>query len=62
MVAQALETFKIPDHVPPALVLPVQIAEGDEFLAAPHAYMAKLHQTCPPVFYRTSPHSAAPGR
>ncbi len=55
MVAQALETFKIPDHVPPALVLPVQIAEGDEFLAAPHAYMAKLHQTCPPVFYRTSP-------
>lgn len=45
----------IPDHVPASLVRAVQIAEGADFLAAPHAYMAKLHETCPPIFYRTSP-------
>ena len=55
MATQALDRFHIPDHVPPELVLPVQIAEGDEFLAAPHAYMARLHEWCPPVFYRTTP-------
>ena len=43
MATQAPATCKIPEHVPPELILPVQIAEGEEFLAAPHAYMARLH-------------------
>jgi cytochrome P450 len=59
MVAMTDDKFKIPDHVPPELILPVQIADGDEFLAAPHKYMANLHNTCPPIFYRTSPMSGS---
>ncbi len=52
MASQTLEKPTIPAHVPPDLVLPVQIAEGADFLKAPHAYMANLHSWCPPVFYR----------
>lgn len=52
----AQEPFKIPAHVPPELVIPAQITEGDQFLAGPHAYMAKLHDWCPPIFYRLLPH------
>lgn len=55
VATQTPERFTIPDHVPRDLILPVQIAEGAEFLAAPYAYMARLHETCPPVFYRVSP-------
>ena len=55
MTTQSPEPFTVPDHVPRELILPVQVAEGDDFLAAPYAYMARLHETCPPVFYRLSP-------
>ncbi len=56
MATQTPSTFQIPAHVPPDLVRPVQIAEGADFLnGPPHAYMARLHDTCPPIFYRTSP-------
>ncbi len=59
MATQTVEAAEVPDHVPPELVLPVQIAEGDEFLKAPHAYMANLHNWCPPVFYRKNPQAGA---
>jgi cytochrome P450 len=56
MTATAPAPFRIPDHVPPDLIMPVQIAEGEDFLAGPpHAYMAALQERCPPIFYRTSP-------
>jgi cytochrome P450 len=42
---------QIPDHVPATLVRPIGLTEGPEFLAAPHAFMASLHDTHPPVFY-----------
>lgn len=41
----------IPDHVPPELIYDARITEGAEFLAAPHQFMAELHQKAPPVFY-----------
>jgi len=44
----------IPAHVPPELVLPIGLVEGPEFLKAPHAFMASLHQTHPPVFFSPS--------
>lgn len=47
--------LEIPAHVPPELVFNVGITTGPEFLAAPHAYMAKLHETHPPLFYSTNP-------
>src|SRR5262245_43529668 len=46
----------VPPHVPPELVLPIGLAEGPEFLAAPHAFMANLHDTHPPVFFNVSQH------
>jgi cytochrome P450 len=49
---------RIPAHVPPELVRPIGLTEGPEFLAAPHAFMAGLHETHPPVFYSTSQHAA----
>lgn len=47
----------IPPHVPAELVRPIGLTEGLEFLAAPHAFMARLHDTHPPVFYSTSVHA-----
>src|SRR3984893_6141681 len=47
----------IPTHVPVELVLPIGLTEGPEFLAAPHAFMASLHDTHPPIFYSTSQHA-----
>jgi cytochrome P450 len=47
----------IPTHVPAELVLPIGLTEGPEFLAAPHAFMASLHDTHPPIFYSTSQHA-----
>jgi hypothetical protein len=44
----------IPAHVPPELVRPIGLVEGPEFLAAPHAFMAALHETHPPVFFSPS--------
>lgn len=49
--AQASEAAPIPDHVPPELVYEARITEGAEFLAAPHKFMAELHQKAPPIFF-----------
>jgi cytochrome P450 len=47
----------IPEHVPAELVRPIGLTEGPEFLAAPHAFMAGLHDTHPPIFFSTSEHA-----
>ena len=48
----------IPAHVPAELVRPIGLTEGPEFLAAPHAFMAGLHDTHPPIFFSTSQHAS----
>jgi len=55
--APAAGEFKIPDHVPPELVRKLGITESAEFLAAPHKFMAELHNTCPPIVYSYGDHS-----
>jgi cytochrome P450 len=54
---QAADTFEIPAHVPPELVRPIGLTEGPEFLAAPHAFMAALHETQPRIFFSPSKHA-----
>ena len=49
----------IPDHVPPDLIHSAGITTGAEFLAAPHAYMAGLHDTMPPIWYDVSDYGNA---
>lgn len=46
---------QIPDHVPPELVRSAGITFGADFLAAPHDFMAKMHDNYPPLFYDVSP-------
>ena len=46
--------LNIPDHVPAELIRPIGLAEGPEFLADPHNFMADLHQTQPRVFFSPS--------
>jgi len=41
----------VPNHVPKDLIRSAGISFGPEFLAAPHEYMAGMHDTLPPVFY-----------
>lgn len=48
---------KIPAHVPPELVHALGITEGPEFLAAPHKFMAELHEKYPPIVYSVSAHN-----
>ena len=50
-------TANIPAHVPSELVRPIGLTEGPEFLASPHAFMAGLHDTHPPIFFSTSQHA-----
>lgn len=52
--AQTFDKTQIPSHVPPELVRSIGLTEGPEFLAAPHAFMANLHDTHPPIFYNVS--------
>lgn len=47
----------IPNHVPEALVLPIGLTEGAEFLSNPHGFMASLHDTHPPIFYSLMEHA-----
>ena len=54
---QGSDNRQIPTHVPPELVRPIGLTEGPEFLAAPHAFMASLHDTHPPIFFSTSQHA-----
>jgi len=56
--AQDYASSAIPAHVPPELVRPIGLTEGPEFLAAPHAFMAGLHDTHPPIFFSTSKHAS----
>ena len=46
---------QVPDHVPPELIRSAKLTFGPEFLAAPHAYMAELHNTMPPIWYDVGP-------
>lgn len=46
---------QVPPHVPKELVHSAGITFGPEFLAAPHAFMANMHQKYPPLFYDVSP-------
>ncbi|WP_295634023.1 cytochrome P450 [Novosphingobium sp.] len=46
---------QVPAHVPKDLIRSAGITFGPEFLAAPHAYMAGLHDTMPPIFYDVGP-------
>lgn len=47
---------QIPDHVPPELVVrDCGLMTSPEFLAAPHDFMASLHQKYPPIFYNVTP-------
>lgn len=41
----------IPAHVPKELIRSIGLTFGPEFLAAPHDYMARLHETMPPIYY-----------
>lgn len=42
---------QVPAHVSPDLIRSVGITYSPEFLAAPHAFMADLHDKQPPLFY-----------
>jgi cytochrome P450 len=57
MGTQATQPSDIPAHVPPELVRPIGLTEGPEFLAAPHAFMAGLHETQPRIFFSTGQHT-----
>jgi cytochrome P450 len=57
MAATDASLKPIPAHVPQELIRPIGLTEGPEFLAAPHAFMAGLHDTHPPIFYSTSEHA-----
>lgn len=46
---------QVPAHVPRDLIRSAGITFGPEFLAAPHAFMASLHDTMPPIFYDVGP-------
>jgi cytochrome P450 len=48
---------QIPAHVPSDLVRPIGLCEGPEYLAAPHAFMAGLHDTHPPIFFSPATHA-----
>ena len=51
---QASGKYQVPAHVPPELVHPIGLVEGADFLAAPYAFMASLHETHPPIFFSPS--------
>ena len=51
--------FNVPAHVPPELVRKLGVTYGTEFLAAPHKYMAGLHNSCPPIIFNVSDHGPA---
>jgi cytochrome P450 len=55
---QDAERRDVPTHVPAELVRQIGLTEGPEFLAAPHKFMASLHDTHPPIFFSTSEHAS----
>ena len=46
---------QIPDHVPPELIHSSGLIFGPEFLAAPHKFMAAMHEKFPPLYYDVGP-------
>ena len=46
---------QIPDHVPPGLIHSSGLIFGPEFLAAPHKFMAEMHEKFPPLYYDVGP-------
>ena len=50
---------QIPDHVSQELVRSTGLTTGPEFLAAPHDFMAALHDKQPPIYYDVSPYGNA---
>jgi cytochrome P450 len=59
MATQTSDRSDIPAHVPPDLIHPIGLVEGPEFLAAPYAFMASLHETHPPIFFSPSKYGPA---
>ena len=57
MSTQPAPQSDIPAHVPPELVHNIGLTEGREFLAAPHAFMAGLHENLPRIFFSTGEHT-----
>jgi cytochrome P450 len=55
--AEATQPSDIPAHVPAELVRQIGLTEGPEFLAAPYAFMARLHETQPRIFFSTGQHT-----
>ena len=53
----ASQHTEIPAHVPAELVRPIGLTEGPEFLAAPHPFMAALHETQPRIFFSPGQHT-----
>lgn len=51
--------MSVPDHVPPELVHHIGLIESPEFLAAPHEFMAALHDRLPPIFYSVGSQSSS---
>jgi cytochrome P450 len=48
---RAVGMDQVPPHVDKSLIRSVGITHSPEFLAAPHKFMADLHETQPPLFY-----------
>lgn len=46
---------QVPDHVSPDQIRSAMITFGPEFLAAPHKFMADLHDKFPPIWYDVGP-------
>ena len=42
---------QVPPHIPKELVFSAGVTTGEEFLAAPHDFMAKMHEKYPPIYY-----------
>ena len=59
MANESFPKPRIPAHVPAELVRPIGLTEGAEFLRSPHAFMAALHDTHPPIFFSTSEHATS---
>jgi cytochrome P450 len=53
--AHTSETLGAPAHVPAELVHAIGLTESPEFLAAPYAFMAALHDKKPRIFYSPYP-------
>lgn len=60
MATQAPAKADIPAHVPPELVHALGIIEGPEFLAAPHKFMAELHEKYPPIVFNPGSEHSPP--